>query len=227
VDWNNDGKNDLVAGDTEGSISLFLNIGTKEKPVLAEGKKVEADGKVITGKRETYKEVNGNYVVDKVIPESSDLAEVYTKIHIADWDDDGLKDLLVGHDSTIIMYKNVGSPSAPSFLAPILIKDQLPSRPSPYVIDWDGDGKKDLLVGLESPEVYFYRNIGTNKDPQLDNGQKLDLKVPGAEAGYRWRIDVNDWNNDGKKDIIAGNIYTIQQGDDHKSGGNLWLFLGK
>jgi hypothetical protein len=180
VDWNNDGKKDLIAVDTEGNVWLFLNIGTKEKPVLAEGKKVGADGKVISAKRQTYKQVNGNYVVDKVIPGSSDLAEIYTKINMADWDGDGLEDLLVGHDNTIIMYKNVGIQSAPRFQAPILIKGQLPSRPSPYVVDWDGDRKEDLLVGFESPEVFFYRNIGTNKNGYEEiRVYKLNPKIYG------------------------------------------------
>jgi len=208
VDWNNDGKKDLIAGDTAGNVWLFLNIGSKEKPQLAEGKRVEADGKPI-GKG------------------SHKLSEVYSKIHMGDWDGDGLKDLLVGHHNTIILYKNVGTQSAPRFQAPTLIKipeGNFPSRPSPYVIDWDGDGRKDLLAGSEGPKIYFYRNIGTDKTPQLAKGELLALKGPGFEAGYRCRIDVADWNNDGKLDLLVGNRC---RGKKPSSGGNIWLFLGK
>jgi len=226
VDWNNDGKKDLIAGDTEGKVTLFLNIGTQEKPKLGKGKLVEADGKPITAKRTIFKKVGGKFsVVDKTIPGSHKLAERYSKIHMADWDGDGLKDLLVGHNHNIILYKNVGTRSAPRFKAPIPItipEGKFPLRPSPYVIDWDGDGKKDLLVGCEDPKVCFYRNIGTNKKPQLAKGKALDLKGPGSNAGYRWRIDVTDWNNDEKKDLLVGNFY-----GGRKAGGNVWLFLGK
>lgn len=208
MDWDNNGKKDLIAGDSAGNVSLFLNIGTREKPELAEGKRVEAAGKPIA-------------------PKSHKLADVYSKIHLADWDDDGLKDLLVGHNNTIILYKNVGTQSAPRFQAPVLIKipeRNFPTRPSPYLIDWDGDGKKDLLAGSEGPKIYFYRNIGTDKNPQLARGKALDLKGPGFNAGYRCRIDVKDWNNDGKLDLLVGNRC---RGKKPSSGGNIWLFLGK
>lgn len=208
MDWDNDGKMDLIAGDTKGQVWLFLNVGTKEKPELARGKLIEADGKPIAAG-------------------SNKLAGTHSKLHMADWDGDGLKDLLIGHDNTIVFYKNVGTPSEPRFAAPALIKipeGNFPLRPSPYIIDWDGDGKKDLLVGTEEPKVIFYRNIGTDKNPKLDRGKALDLKVPAGDAGSRWRIDVADWNNDGKMDILVGNFYS---GSGQKAGGNVWLFLGK
>ena len=226
MDWNNDGKTDLIAGDTRGNVTLFLNIGTREKPELAEGKRVEADGKPITASRKTYKFVDGKLVVGKVTKGSHELAEIYSKIHMADWDGDGLKDLLVGHSSTIIFYKNVGTPAAPRLQAPTRLQipeGKFPSRPSPYVVDWDGDGKKDLLVGTERPKIYFHRNIGTSQEPQLAKGELLDLKGDGFEDGYRCRIEAADWNNDGKLDLLVGNFYSRKR----PSGGNIWLFLRK
>ena len=36
----------------------------------------------------------------------------------------------------------------------------------PFMIDWDGDGLDDLLVGQFSPgKVSFYKNIGTSVNP--------------------------------------------------------------
>lgn len=208
MDWNNDGKTDLIAGDTRGNVTLFLNTGTRENPELAKGTLVEAAGKPIAAK-------------------SNKHADVYSKLHMADWDDDGLKDLLIGHSTTIVLYKNVGTPSAPRFDRPTLIdipEGTFPMRPSPYVVDWDGDGTNDLLVGCESSKVYFYRNVGTNKKPKLARGKALRLNGPGREAGSRWRIDVTDWNNDGKKDLLVGNFYS---GGVRRYGGHVWLFLGE
>ncbi len=228
MDWNNDGKNDLIAGDTQGNVWLFLNTGTKEKPELAEGKRVEADGKPIGASRRTYKRVDGRLVVDKVVEGSHPLADTYSKLHVADWDGDGLKDLLVGHSRTVVFYKNVGTKSSPRLQAPVLVKipgGNFPSRPSPYVVDWDKDGKKDLLVGCETGEIRFYRNEGTNKEPKLARGVVLDLKGPSPQnKGYRWRLDVTDWNNDGKLDLLVGNRIRAAK---PSTGGNIWLFLGK
>ena len=215
-----------MAGDSEGNVWLFLNTGTQEVPKLAQGVLVEADGKPIKAKQKTYKQVDGKPVLDKVIPGSSPLAEVYSKIHVSDWDGDGLKDLLVGHNRAIILYKNVGTETAHRFLAPTLIKaldSRYPSRPSPYIIDWDEDGKSDLLVGCERAKIYFYRNIGTQNKPELAEGKELNLKGDGFVDGYRCRIDVTDWNNDDKLDVLVGNFYSNKK----PMGGNIWLFLGK
>ena len=233
MDINNDGKNDIIAGDSSGAVWMFLNTGTPEKPELAAGKKLEADGKEIAATTKTYKKEGNTYVVDKTIVGSHELSLIYSKIHVGDWDGDGLKDLLVGHDNTIVLYKNAGTPEACRFLAPVALPcpdgKAWPMRPSPCLIDLDGDGKTDLLVGSESPRVMFYRNLGTNKEIKLDKGVALPLAGDGFEKGYRIRICVADWNNDGVLDILAGNIYTSTStdGKSRKSGGSIWLFLGK
>jgi len=97
------------------------------------------------------------------------------------------------------------------------------SRPSPYVVDWDGDGKKDMLFGTERAEIYFFRNAGTNEKPELEVGKKLALTGGDFSKGYRCRIDVADWNADGKLDLLVGNFYSYKK----PMGGNVWLFLAK
>jgi FG-GAP-like repeat len=216
-----------VAGDTKGAVWLFLNVGTRGKPRLAEGKQVEADGKPIIGSQRIYKRVDGKLVLDKTIPGNHTLAEKYSKLHIADWNADGLDDLLIGHDDKIVLYVNVGKRTEPRFGVPVKIvnpQGRFPSRPSPTVVDWDGDGKQDLLVGCESAQVLLYRNVGTKKEPKLAKGEDLKLVIPADERGYRWRLTVADWNNDKKMDILLGNRLSSR---DRKRGGNIWLFLGK
>ena len=228
MDWNNDGVTDLVAGDTKGNVWFFENTGEKERPVLARGVRVKAGGKVIAAQRKTYKRVKGKTVLGKPVGGSHELAQIYSKLHVADWNGDGLKDLLVGHSSTIIFYRNVGTAEKPKLEDPVLIEPgggRWPNRPSPYVVDWDGDGTQDLLVGSEGRgEVFFYRNLGSNRKPKLGTGDKLRLRGDGVGDGYRCRIGVTDWNNDGKLDLLVGNFFS---GRGRKSGGNVWLFLGE
>jgi len=48
VDWNNDGKKDLLVGQfNDGKVLLFINKGTDESPSFSSGKYVEAGGKEI------------------------------------------------------------------------------------------------------------------------------------------------------------------------------------
>jgi len=207
VDYNNDGKIDIISGDTKGNVWVFLNVGTKTKPELAAGKRVEANGKVITAG-------------------ASALAKNYSWLHMGDWDDDGLKDLFVGHSSSLLLYKNIGTAKEPKFQAPTTFEfpgGKTPSRPSAYVVDWDGDGKADMLVGTERSGVLFYRNVGTAAKPKLADAKTLALPAEGLTGSYRQRIDVIDWNNDGKLDLLVGNFYSNKK----PMGGNVWLFLGK
>jgi hypothetical protein len=57
----------------------------------------------------------------------------------------------------------------------------------------------------------------------LETGKQISLAGDGFSKGYRCRIDVTDWNEDGKLDILVGNFYSKQR----PAGGNIWLFLGK
>ena len=52
---------------------------------------------------------------------------------------------------------------------------------APFFGDFDGDGKKDLLVGqFKDGLLKIYRNEGTNAGPKLAAGQKFK---DGAETG--------------------------------------------
>ena len=52
---------------------------------------------------------------------------------------------------------------------------------APLVVDWDGDGKKDLLVGqFGEGKLRIYLNKGTDKEPRFE-GFKY-LQVDGKDA---------------------------------------------
>lgn len=81
----------------------------------------------------------------------------------------------------------------------------------PIPIDWDGDGRTDLLqrnlysstYGEPWWGIYFWRNLGTNAAPRFDRYRRLSL-------GDRWIDDyyasyqIIDWDRDGHPDLLVG-----------------------
>jgi len=61
-----------------------------------------------------------------------------------------------------------------------VLDDHGAGRFSPSVIDWNGDGKKDLVIGSHSGtpgNARLYLNIGTNSEPKF--GKEIFLEAGG------------------------------------------------
>jgi hypothetical protein len=142
VDWRRTGRLDLLVGNMPGDLYLIPNDGTNAKPVYGAPRKLEAGGQPIQG------------------PHHGDAQPV-----AADWDGDGLLDLIVGWgDGSVVWYRNIGSRTEPKLAKGVPL---VPAAPPPNyddnappsrdakpgvrakvcVVDWNGDGRLDLLVG--------------------------------------------------------------------------------
>ena len=51
-------------------------------------------------------------------------------------------------------------------------------------VDWNNDGKKDLILGEGAGYVYFYANTGTDEDPQFNGGVRLTSSGSPIQANY-------------------------------------------
>ncbi|MCK4591656.1 MAG: hypothetical protein KAT86_07865, partial [Candidatus Latescibacteria bacterium] len=104
---------------------------------------------------------------------------------------------------------------------------EVPLHSSPISVDWDGDGKVDVLVGSHYSNtigmpwdgIFFFRNIGSNEKPFFDlplrlraRGVEYEIraysKTPVAdESGfiseYYLRFDLFDWFGTGRLDLIT------------------------
>jgi hypothetical protein len=143
-----------------------------------------------------------------------------------DWNEDGLKDLIVGEwDGHVRYYQNVGAATNPVLHYVGLIQDgsvplYMGIYSTPWVDDWNGDGRKDLLVGEANGRIALYLNVGTNANP-IFHGYNW-LTYPGGgqvDVGLRSCPNVVDMDNDGIKDLVSGSedgkIYYL-----HNSGTN-------
>jgi hypothetical protein len=73
-------------------------------------------------------------------------------------------------------------------------------------VDWDGDGKRDLIgCGFEN-SVRFYKNGGSGKageEPQFMSVQGETIIEPPSPQIISG-ADAVDWNGDGDIDILTG-----------------------
>jgi hypothetical protein len=76
----------------------------------------------------------------------------------------------------------------------------------PAVIDWNGDSKKDLLLGTEDGYVLEYRNLGEDTWPAFQTHETLYAGgIPGVPIYlYRANPYVFDLDRDGVVDLICG-----------------------
>jgi len=119
-------------------------------------------------------------------------------------------------DGTVWLYLNEGQAGAPQLAAGAALLagpegQQTPldvgSRATPEWLDWDGDGRPDLLSGALDGRVRVAINLGRPGQPLLDTPQILEAS-PGVELlvpGGRSSLVVWDEDGDGLWDLLSGN----------------------
>src|SRR5262245_39032925 len=74
-----------------------------------------------------------------------------------------------------------------------------------HVVDWDGDGDLDLVVGTIGGDVYLVENQGTAKEHAFAKERKL-LTAAGAPVHVEGDAGpcCADWDGDGDTDLLVG-----------------------
>lgn len=177
-DWDGDGDVDIVSGNSAGYIEFSENLsGPKvEKPRWAAPQFLQADGKTIHIMAGTNGSIQG----------PCEAKWGYTTLSVADWDGDGLPDILANSIlGKVVWYRNVGTREQPKLAsaAPIEVewKGKQPAlsygwmrpegkalltqwRTTPVAVDWNKDGLVDLvMMDQEGYLAYFERKREGNR----------------------------------------------------------------
>ncbi len=179
VDWDGDGDFDLLIGCFDGHLKLRRNEGNAREPVFAaDNETIDAGGKPL-----------------KVQAHCSPV--------VADWDGDGAWDILSGNeDGSVTWFRNEGTKQSPRLEKGVALvepnatlwrgqrvihwseDDIVPGvRTQIEVIDHNGDGKLDLLVGDLSTALEVKPNLTD------DERQALKQLVAEAEANGKARSE--------------------------------------
>jgi len=83
-------------------------------------------------------------------------------------------------------------------------------------VDWNNDGFHELLVGDGVGNIHIFLNTNTNADPKLCCDTLIEADGKAINVGTGAAPVADDWNGDGRKDLLIGNF-----------GGNIRVYLNK
>lgn len=162
-DWDGDGDMDLLSGNTAGYIEYFENLSGPgvEAPKWNRPERLKVDGEVFR----VMAGPNGS------IQGPAEAKWGYTTFCVADWDHDGLPDIVLNSIlGRVVWLKNIGTRTAPKL-----------AKPQPIYVEWNGDSPRlawgwDRPVGKElltqwrtTPYVYDFNGDGLLDLSMLDS----------------------------------------------------------
>lgn len=225
VDWDGDGDEDLIVGNSAGYLAFIENRSGKgvAEPSWAEPKMLSAAGKTIRIQAGENGSIQG----------PAEAKWGYTVPTVADWDGDGYPDVMINSIfGDIVWYRNPGRRGTTDLEAarPVEVEWQgaQPAlkwgwrkphgkalltqwRTTPAMIDLNRDGLMDLVMLDTEGYLAFFERFSENGALKLrqprrvfgdENGKPLRLSEGKAGQSGRRKFCFLDWNGDGRLDLV-------------------------
>ncbi|MHC4877525.1 MAG: FG-GAP repeat domain-containing protein [Planctomycetota bacterium] len=231
IDWDGDGDEDILSGNTAGYVELFENLGIpdgSELPRWAAPKRLKGGGEVIRIQAGPNGSIQG----------PCEAKWGYTTFTVADWDHDGLADIMLNSIwGKVLWYRNLGTKTEPQLDAArsVAVNWNGPNpkpewtwwnpqgrelvtqwRTTPVVADVTGDGLNDLtMLDHEGYLALFERTKSDDGTLSLRPGKRAfvdargeAVRLNGKRAGGsgRRKLHLVDWDGDGDLDLLANSV---------------------
>jgi hypothetical protein len=216
VDWDGDGRKDLMVGSRHGNLNYFprFEIGTG-KGFAADGTWVGGDlqGSVVVHKNIGMIDGKPAFSAGRRLTAGDDeraLSYFDTATAVAtDWNDDGLLDVVVASFDNLFWYRNVGTRASPKLAhgvrIPVAGGQRFPyERGMVFEANWSPSDRHNLILqGSSFP--WYLKNSGHKGAPRYDRIQTLQQKHPPVSGGDFTVVAAGDLDADGRPDLVLGN----------------------